>query len=156
MYQQLKSKELGLPLCNLEETCPYCSSQLDPLGHHSLTCCHAGDVVTRHNCIRDCIADFCRRAHLSPLLEQGCGIGPAKDRSRPTDILIPNWSLSRSAAFDIKVIHPLNNSLIRCWSDLRCLVVEAYGGWGITAKETFSRIARHLAPSTPTHPILKC
>ena len=103
---------LGLSLCNLEETCPYCSSQLDPLGHHSLTCRYAGDVVTRHNCIRDCIADFCRRAHLSPLLEQGCGIGPAKDRSRPADILIPNWSLSRSAAFDIKVIHPLNNSLI--------------------------------------------
>ena len=25
------------------------------------------------------------------------------------------------------------------------LVVEAYGGWGITAKETFSRIARRLA-----------
>ena len=64
------------------------------------------------NCIRDCIADLCRRAHLSPLLEQGCGIGPAKDRSRPADILIPNWSLSRSAAFDIKVIHPLDNSLI--------------------------------------------
>ena len=45
-------------------------------------------------------------------MEQGCGIGPAKDRSRPADILIPNWSLSRSAAIDIKVIHPLNNSLI--------------------------------------------
>ena len=25
------------------------------------------------------------------------------------------------------------------------LIVEAYGGWGITAKETLSRIARHLA-----------
>ena len=45
-------------------------------------------------------------------MEQGWGIGPAKDRSRPADILIPNWSLSRSAAFDIKIIHPLNNSLI--------------------------------------------
>ena len=130
-------------------------------------------MVTRHNCIRDCIADFCRRAHLSPLLGQGCGIGPAKDRSRPADILIPNWSLSRSAAFDIKVIHPLNNSLISdagqtsgasaavgeqekleknvCvvlkelgWICVP-LVVEAYGGWGITAKETLSRIARRLA-----------
>ena len=30
----------------------------------------------------------------------------------PGDILIPNWSLSRSAALDIKVIHPLNNSKI--------------------------------------------
>ena len=37
---------LGLPLCNLEETCPYCSSQLESLGHHSLTCRYAGDVVT--------------------------------------------------------------------------------------------------------------
>ena len=35
-------------------------------------------------------------------------IGPAKDRSHSADILIPNWSLSRSAAFDIKVMHPLN------------------------------------------------
>ena len=72
--------------------------------------------------------------------------------------------MSQTAAFDIKVIHPLNNSLI---SDagrtsgasaaageqeklennaLGCLesgwiciplVVEAYGGWGFTAKETF-------------------
>ena len=126
-------------------------------------------MVTQHNCIRNCIADCCHHAHLSPLLEQGCGIGPAKeDRSRPADILIPNWSLSRSAAFDIKVIHPLNNSLIsdagasaaageqeklensfmgcleRGWICVP-LVVEAYGGWGITAKETFSRIARRLA-----------
>ena len=70
--------------------------------------------MTQHNCIRDCIADFCRHAHLSPLLEQGSGIGPAKDRS-PADILIPIWSshcMSQSAAFGIKVIHPLNNSLI--------------------------------------------
>ena len=42
-------------------------------------------------------------------MEQGCGIGPAKDRSRPADILIP---LFRSAAIDNKVIHPLNDSLI--------------------------------------------
>ena len=110
---------------------------------------------------------------LAPLLEQGYGIGPAKDRSRPADILIPNWSLSRPAAFDIKVIHPLNNSALisdagqtsgasaavneqekhdnnalgcleRGWICVP-LVVGAYGGWGITANEIFSRIARRLA-----------
>ena len=37
---------------------------------------------------------------------------PKTDHAHAADILIPNWSLSRSAAFDIKVIHPLNNSLI--------------------------------------------
>ena len=112
----------------------------------------------------------------SPLLEQGCGIGPATG-----DIVIPNWSLSRSAALDIKVIHPLNNSKISdagqtsgasaavseleklLWvvlKEVKCvpLVVEAYGDWELTASETFSRIARHLWSSTPTHPTLnsKC
>ena len=88
---------LGLPIFNSEETCPYCSSQLDPLGHHSLTCRYAGDVVTR---IRDTIA------RLGPLLEQGCGIGPGKDRSRPTDILIANWSLSRSKHLTSRLYAP--------------------------------------------------
>ena len=37
-------------------------------------------------------------ALLALLMEQGCGIGPGKDKSRPADILIPNWSLSGSAA----------------------------------------------------------
>ena len=171
---------LGLPLCNLDETCPYCSSQLDHLGHHALTCRYAGDVVTRHN-IRDCIADFCRRAHLSPLMEQGCGIAPVKEISRPADILIPNWLLSQSAAFDIKVIHLLNNSLIsdagqtsgasaavseqekldnhalgcveRGWICVP-LVVEAYGGWGITQRRLYQELLGAW-PSTPTHPILK-
>ena len=67
-------------------------------------------MLTRHNCKRDCIADFCRRAHHSPLLEQGCAWYWSSQY--PGDILIPNWSLSRSAALDIKVIDPLNNSKI--------------------------------------------
>ena len=139
-------------------------------------------MVTRHNCIRDCIADFCRRAHLSPLLEQGCGIGPAKDRSRPADILIPNWSLSRSAAFDIKVIHLLNNSLIsdagqtsgasaavgeqekfknnalgfleRGWICVP-LVMEAYMEAGESLQRKHYLELLGAWPSTPTHPILK-
>ena len=32
---------------------------------------------------------------------------------RPADILVPNWSLSRPAAFDIKVINPLNLQFIQ-------------------------------------------
>ena len=45
-------------------------------------------IVYSPLCPSDCIADFCHRAHLAPLLEQGCGIGPAKDRSHPADIII--------------------------------------------------------------------
>ena len=38
--------------------------------------------------------------------------GPGLDLSRPADVLVPNWSLSNPAAFDMKVIHLLNTDLI--------------------------------------------
>ena len=44
-------------------TCPHCPAHsLDPLGHHALTCKHGGDVVIRHNSLRDAFAESCRRA----------------------------------------------------------------------------------------------
>ena len=50
--------------------CPFCSGiALDPLGHHAISCRHGGFVVSWHNNLRDTIANFCRRAHLSVQLE---------------------------------------------------------------------------------------
>ena len=92
--------------------CPLCHHNMDAWGHHMLTCRSGGDVITRHNQLRDCFADFCHKACLSPQIEKGSGILP-KDQSRPADILVPNWSLSRPAAFDIKVINPLNLQLYK-------------------------------------------
>ena len=43
--------------------CP--DTALDTLGHHTVTCRRGGDVVTRHNCLRDTFVDLCRSAHLS-------------------------------------------------------------------------------------------
>eukprot|EP00731_Ephydatia_muelleri_P022143 Em0014g734a len=109
-----------------------------------------------------------QRACLSPQLEKGPGI----DFSRPADVLVPNWSLSNPAAFDLKVIHPLNTDLIleaslasgnsaevgeiekHAKNDQMCarlgwtcipLVVEVYGGWGCEAKECYSRLSKRLA-----------
>ena len=76
------------------------------------TCGSGGDVIARHNQLRDCIADFCHKACLSTQIEKGSGILP-KDQSRPADILVPNWSLSCPAAFDIKLINPLNLQLLQ-------------------------------------------
>ena len=28
----------------------------------------------------------------------------------PADVLMPNWSLSRPAAFDLRMLHPLNSA----------------------------------------------
>ena len=85
---------------------------------------------------------------------------------------MPNWSLSNPAAFDLKVIHPLNTDLIleaslasgnsaefgkigkHTKNDQMCgrlgwtcipLVVEVYGGWGCEAQGCFSRLSKRLA-----------
>ena len=43
--------------------CPSCSTQsLDPLGHHTLTCRYNGDVVSRHNQLRNTFFEPCRQA----------------------------------------------------------------------------------------------
>ena len=52
--------------------CPY--NALDPLGHHAITCKWGGDVVTRHNTLRDVLAETCHRAHLSVQVEAGSGL----------------------------------------------------------------------------------
>eukprot|EP00731_Ephydatia_muelleri_P017808 Em0010g906a len=103
---------LGLPVFTDADACLHCSQTLDIHGHHALICHAGGDVVTRHNRLRDSFADFCRRAYLAPELERGCGLTSTKDRTRPADVLVPNWSLSRSAAFDLKVINPLNSNFL--------------------------------------------
>ena len=89
--------------------CPHCPDhQLDPLGHHALTCQRGGDAVLRHNSLRDVVARFCHRARLGGQLEVGGGTEADGSRSRPADYLVPNWSTGKPAAFDITVTSPLN------------------------------------------------
>ena len=39
--------------------CPFCPGVgLDPLGHHCVTCRHGGDVVWRHNLLREAITSW--------------------------------------------------------------------------------------------------
>ena len=88
--------------------CPFCSGiSLDPLGHHAISCRHGGFVVSRHNNLRDTIAYFCRRAHLSVQLEMGHGESQNHSNSRPADILVQGWVRGLPAAFDVTVSSPL-------------------------------------------------
>ena len=159
---------LGLPVSSADSKCSFCSSALDPDCHHALTSHSGGDIIARHNTLRDCFANLCSEAYLSPQLVKG----PSIEFSRPANVLVPNWSLSHPAAFDLKVIHPLNTDLIleaslasgnsaecgevgkhakndEMYSELGwiCipLVVEVYGGWGCEAQECFSRLSKRLA-----------
>ncbi|KAL5468946.1 hypothetical protein EMCRGX_G030106 [Ephydatia muelleri] len=76
---------LGLPVFTDADACPHCSQTLDIHGHHALICHAGGEVVTRHNHLRDSFVDFCRRACLAPELER---------------------------AFDLKVVNLLNTNFL--------------------------------------------
>ena len=55
--------------------CAFCPAHsLDPLGHHALTCKCGGDVVLRHNALRDTLVHFLHRAHASVQVEAGAGL----------------------------------------------------------------------------------
>ena len=85
--------------------CPFCQDvALDPLGHHAVTCRHGGDVVIRHNHLRDVFVDFCQRAHLSVSVEKGHGLTRDHSHTRPADVLIAGWDRGRPAAFNISTL----------------------------------------------------
>ena len=156
-------------------TCPFCpGTALDPLGHHAATCRHGGNVVSRHNHLRDIFADFCRRAHLSVKVEVGYGLSRDHINSRPADILVQSWDRGKPAAFDVTVASPLTPAVLNeasisagaaaygaenrkhATNDTRCqelgwmcipLAVELYGNWGKEAQCVFSRLASLLAVS---------
>ena len=93
---------------------PFCQDvALDPLGHHAVTCRHGGDVVVRHNHLRDVFVDFCRRAHLSVSVEKGHGLTRNRSHTRPADVLIAGWDRGRPAAFDVTVTSPLSPAILR-------------------------------------------
>eukprot|EP00731_Ephydatia_muelleri_P031407 Em0022g921a len=162
---------LGIPVAQ-GQSCPHCPScVLDDFGHHSLTCNHGGDVVSRHNKLRDVFYDFCQRACLGPRLEMGCGAG-SDSQSRPADVLVPNRDLGKPAAFDLSVTSTLQSSALleasvtagsaamlaenrkHNNSDKKCdelgwicipLVVETYGCWGAEAVAALSKLAGRLS-----------
>ena len=78
--------------------------QLDPLGHHVVICKGGGDVVLRHNGLRDVFVQFGHRAGLGGQLEVGHRSGADSSHSRPVDILVPNWTIGKPAAFDLTVV----------------------------------------------------
>ena len=163
---------LGLNLFPEKATCGSCPSQiLDRFGQHALTCKRGPGICRRHNTLRDCIADYCRRAQLNPTLEAGSGY---LNQTRPADILLPTWNLGRDAALDVTVVNPLNNFNIEGAiipgqiteeaadrkhrnNDAKCrelgwecipIVVSTYGGWGSEASVFLDSLSSRVAMQT--------
>eukprot|EP00731_Ephydatia_muelleri_P002754 Em0001g2754a len=152
--------------------CAFCPAHsLDPLRHHTLTCKCGGDVVLRHNALRDTLVHFLHRAHASVQVEVGAGLFPDHSQSRPAYILLQNWNLGRPVALDISVVSPLNPSTLaeagatfgavleatesrkHQANDEKCsalgwvstpLAVDSYGAWGKEASLFLAQVAAQL------------
>ena len=128
-------------------------------------------MVSRHNKLRDVLAESCRRAHLGVQVEMGNNL-TNHSHTRPADLLVPNWVLGKPAALDLSVTSPLNPTTLleasvttgvatlttelrkHSSNDTKCkeldwvcvpLVVESYGAWGKEALESISQLASRLA-----------
>ena len=73
----------------------------------------SGDVVLRHNQLRDVFVDFCHKANLGVRIEAGSALTPDLSRSRPAKALVNNWISGISAAFDVTVTSPLTPVSLR-------------------------------------------
>ena len=159
---------LGIPVAQCQ-SCTQCNAALDAYGHHALCCKLGGDDISRHNKLRDIFNDFCHCACLAPQLEMG---GWSREHTHPADVLVPNWVLGKSAAFDLSVTSTLNAHVFQEASvtagsaamaaqirkhrvnDGRCselgwvcipLIVETYGCWGTEVIQALSRFATRLS-----------
>ena len=146
--------------------CPFCpDTALDPLGHHAVTCRHGGDVVTRHNRLRDEVFDLCRRAHLSVSVERGHGLTRDLAHTRPADILIAGWDRGKPAALDLTITSPLCSVILgeSCYqAGAAALAAEtrmdpSAKSWAGSASHWQWRLmaigaSRHMIPSPGWHP----
>ena len=66
-------------------------------------------MVSRHNKL---FVECCRRANVSAQVKVGSGFGHDKHNTRPADVLVPNWSLGKPAAFDLTITSQLNPSIL--------------------------------------------
>ena len=102
---------LGIPILDKEIDCPTCKQTINVYGDHATCCSKSGDLITRHNAMRNLVESVARDGMLNPVLEKKGILGDAPGR-RPGDVTIPLWNQGRALAIDIAVTSPLTQSKV--------------------------------------------
>ncbi len=106
---------LGLPVLPNEIPCPSCMQPINKYGDHATCCAKNGDLIIRHNALRNLVCSIAADGLLNPVLEKKGILGPTSGR-RPGDVSIPNWKNHNGLAIDIAVTSPLTKSSERLTS----------------------------------------
>ena len=99
---------LGVPVCHVGAPCPCCMhTLLDAYGDHAICCTTTGDLIVRHNRIRDLVDKIAREGHLSPILEKKGILGESyAPGRRPGYVTIPLWCEGKGLCIDVAVTCP--------------------------------------------------
>jgi len=103
---------LGVHLFKGEVHCPMCKQTIDVYGDHATCCARAGDLILRHNGIRNLLDKLATEGGLSPVMEKKGILGPTSGR-RPGDVTIPLWARGKGLAVDVAVTSPFTQKAIR-------------------------------------------
>ena len=73
-------------------------------GDHATCCTTSGDLIVRHNSLRNLVDQVASVGGLSPFLEKA---GFLTSGRRPADVAILNWADDKGLAIDVAVTSPL-------------------------------------------------
>ena len=165
---------LGESIMPSTSPCLACNTPISPQASHTLRCRSNGDMISRHNTLRDLVAEFASSACLQPVLEKSGILGDAPGR-RPADVFIPRLFNGMPTAIDIAVTCPLQDRYINSQDpaekyaletkhgkydagfngtqiEFVAAVVETFGGWCDEGEKVIGEIIRRAAKRLATSP----
>ena len=84
---------LGMKVLDADIPCPLCKQTINTFGDHATCCTSSGDLIIRHNSLRNLVEEFASDGMLSPVLEKEGILGNTTGR-RPGDVTIQcGWLL---------------------------------------------------------------
>ena len=89
-----------------------CKQTIDVYGDHATCCTRSGDLIVRHNSVRNLTDRIATDAHLSPVMEKKGILGPTSGR-RPGDVTIPIWANGKGLVIDVAVTSPFTAAHVR-------------------------------------------
>src|SRR3954451_21116204 len=67
---------LGAPVLKEEIPCPLCEQPINIFGDHATCRAKSGDIIVRHNSLRNLVDNIATAGNLSPVLEKKGILGP--------------------------------------------------------------------------------
>ena len=112
LFRIAVSYRLGFPVLANEIPCALCMQPINVYGDHATCCAKNGDLVTRHNAMRNLVYSIASDGLLKPALEKQGILGPTTGR-RPGDVSVPDWKHGMGLAIDVAVTSPLTKGGVR-------------------------------------------